>query len=418
MVNTTERILEYIKQITSDDFDHIEKKIKYIKETIQSAINRFDRLNNKNKNPIKNYPRTSLEKIKRILGNIHKENIIDNIENHMQKLKDNYKLYKIENLNKSYRGPLSGPIAHYNSDIDNIIKTFNEIKKEIFKINYNIKKEILIKIEYVNNELNKNNRVEAKKTNNAPKYYYGQITNINKDNTYEIRFDNGMYRSNTPKSQIRESKISYESLSKIKTYIIQLETHEKKKKLANYLYFLSYINNYDKEVTFDLKDLEIVCNWLKDTSKDEDLKKKLIKQYNNHTELRDNLIEIHFILEKERKPETPKRKSQTRKRKPQTPKRKPQNFIIEKIKVKIENKDDNQKVNSRNNNNNSRNHNSRNNNGRNRNRGGLNSSKPDDKRAAEREKRRAEREKRRKRRLQKYKNRTMLQNTENIKLRF
>jgi len=194
---------------------------------------------------------------------------------------------------------------------------------------------------------------------------------------------------------------------------------KKKKKLANYLYFLSYINNYDKEVTFDLKDLEIVCNWLKDTSKDEDLKKKLIKQYNNHTELRDNLIEIHFILEKERKPQTPKRKSQTRKRKPQTPKRKPQNFIIEKIKVKIENKDDNQKVNSRNNNNNSRNHNSRNNNGRNRNRGGLNSSKPDDKRAAEREKRRAEREKRRKRNHNKMLNGLYKRHiTENIKLRF
>jgi len=232
MVNTTERILEYIKQITSDDFDHIEKKIKYIKETIQSAIRRFVRLKNENKNQIRNKPQTCLKEIKKAFDNIHRENIIDNIENHMQKLKDNYKLYKIENLNKSYRGPLSGPIAHYNSDIDNIIKTFNEIKKEIFKINYNIKKEILIKIEYVNNELNKNNRVEAKKTNNAPKYYYGQITNINKDNTYEIRFDNGMYRSNTPKSQIRESKISYESLSKIKTYIIQLETHEKKKKIG------------------------------------------------------------------------------------------------------------------------------------------------------------------------------------------
>lgn len=227
MVNTTERILEYIKQITSDDFDHIEKKIKYIKETIKSAIRRFDRLNNENKNP-----KTCLEIIKKAFDNIHKENIFDNIEKHMQKLKDNYTLYIIENSNKSYRGPLSGPLAFYNSDIDNIIKTFNKIKEEIFKINNNIE---LIKIEYVNNELKKKVRVEAKKTNNAPKYYYGQITNINKDNTYQIRFDDGMYRSNTPKSQIRESKISHESLSEIKTYIKQLEIDEKKNWLIIYI---------------------------------------------------------------------------------------------------------------------------------------------------------------------------------------
>lgn len=289
----------------------------------------------------------------------------------MQKLKDNYTLYIIENSNKSYRGPLSGPLAFYNSDIDNIFNTFNEIKKEIYKINNNIKRKRLIKIEYVNNKLEQHDRVEAKKTNNAPKYYYGQITSVNKDNTYQIRFDDGMYRSNTPKSQIRESKISDKSLSKIETCIKQLNK-DQKKKLANYLYFLSYINNADKEVTFDLEDLEIVCNWLKDTSKDKDLKKKLIQQYNNHTDLRDNLIKIHLILEKERKSQNPYKKNPK-------PKKKPQNPIIMKFTVNIQNKVDNQKVNTKKSTNPRRNSRNRNRNSRNSNNNSRNSSKPDDK---------------------------------------
>ena len=246
-------------------------------------------------------------------------------------------------MNNSYHGSLSGPLTFYNVNIDNIIKTFNKIKEEIFKINNNITRERLIKIEYVNN-------------NNA--------------------------------------KISYESLYRIETCINQLETNQKTK-LANYLYFLSYINNIDKEVTFDLKDLEIVCNWLQDKSKDEYLKNNLIQQYNKDIKLRDNLIEIQLILKKERKP--------------QTPKRKPQNLIIKIITVNIEkNKDDNQKVNSRNNNNNSRNHDSRNNNGRNSRNRNPGNRIPDKKR-----------QKRRERMLQKKpKKKTKKYTTENIKLRF
>ena len=264
MSDTTKRILDYIKQITSDDFNHIEQNIKYIKEQIQSAIRRIDRLNNENKNPIRNDttkrndPTKCLQKIKETFDNIHKENIIDNIKTHMQNLEYDYTLYKIKKMNNSYHGSLSGPLTFYNVNIDNIIKTFNKIKEEIFKINNNITRERLIKIEYVNN-------------NNA--------------------------------------KISYESLYRIETCINQLETNQKTK-LANYLYFLSYINNIDKEVTFDLKDLEIVCNWLQDKSKDEYLKNNLIQQYNKDIKLRDNLIEIQLILKKR---ETPNPKEKTSK---------------------------------------------------------------------------------------------------------
>merc|ERR1711871_1516052 len=104
----TKRILDYIKQITSDDFNHIEQKIKYIKQQIESAIHRFYRLNNENKNSIRNdpternRPTKCLQKIKETFDNIHKENIIDNIKTHMRNLEYNYTLYKIKNLNKSY----------------------------------------------------------------------------------------------------------------------------------------------------------------------------------------------------------------------------------------------------------------------------------------------------------------------------
>lgn len=283
MINTTERILEYIKQITSDDFDHIEQNIKNIKEQIQSAINAIDRIwdgyikkeidiktpdgqsyirdeelfldgdiqvdNDGKLIDEKTTAKKLLEEIKASFDVIKKENIIGKIDDYIKLLNCNYKLFQIQNINK---GAIVVALGTYNINIMLISDTFVKIKEEICNINFNINRQRLIKTNLQTKELTtESKRIIEEKINNL--------------------------------------------------------TNKNKKRLANYLCYLAYKNSNNTEITFNLKDLRNICKWLA-SEKDEEMKLKLDDNFNATIKHKvDNALEIQQKNKNnERKQETNK----------------------------------------------------------------------------------------------------------------
>ena len=290
MSDTTKRILEHIKQITSDDFDHIEKNIKYIKEEIQSAIVKIDRIwegyTTKKEIDIQTHDdepysrdkehfldgviqvnedgklideettaKKLLEEIKRPFDLIHKENIIDKIDDYRLLLNCNYKLFKIKNINKQ---AIVHVVSKYNSHIYNIITTFEKIREEICKINKDIKKNHIIKID------------------------------------------------------LKTIQITNESETKINK-IIETLIDVNKIRLANYLFLLSSKNTIDTEITFNLEDLKNICKWLA-SENDEEMKLKL--DDNSKGDLQEkivNAIKIQTKIENKKQKTNKTQKQKTNK---------------------------------------------------------------------------------------------------------